>query len=231
MNGNNVSNRENGSTKMNQSTIPTEELKKTITIRYAEEANKSCCLSCGGALDKANIQTGECFVDLGSGKGMDVLKASRVVGSSGKAYGIDFTNEMIQVAESNRKKLKLENAKFIESSIDSIPLESATADVVISNCTINHANDKTAVYKEIYRILKSGGRFIVSDVLAESKLPDEVTGNPEAWAGCYGGAIPKEDYFNSIRDAGFTEIEILEESKPYEKGGVIVISLTIRSFK
>ena len=87
------------------------------------------------------------------------------------------------------------------------------------------------MYKEIYRILKSGGRFIVSDVLAESKLPDEVTGNPEAWAGCYGGAIPKEDYFNSIMDAGFKEIEILEESKPYEKGGVIVISLTIRSFK
>lgn len=78
-------------------------IKKTINVRYAEEANKSCCLSCGGALDKANIQVGECFVDLGSGKGMDVLKASRVVGSSGKVYGIDFTNEMIQVAESNRK--------------------------------------------------------------------------------------------------------------------------------
>jgi ubiquinone/menaquinone biosynthesis C-methylase UbiE len=216
---------------MNTLTIPTEELKKTINVRYAEEANKSCCLSCGSALDKANVKAGECFVDLGSGKGMDVLKASRLVGSSGKAIGIDFTNEMIQVAESNRKKLKLENVKFIESSIDSIPLESSTVDVIISNCTINHAKDKTAVYKEIYRLLKTGGRFIVSDVLAQSKLPDEVINNPEAWAGCYGGAIPKEDYYRSIMDSGFNEIEILEESKPYEKGGVIVISITIQSFK
>ena len=206
-------------------------LKSAINIRYAEMAPSCCSLSCGGALDHANVQKNETFVDLGSGRGNDVMKAARKAGPEGFAYGIDFTEEMIQVAETNRNKLGLNNVKFINAAIDSIPLDDGIADVVISNCTINHAKNKSAVYAEIYRILKTGGRFIVSDVIAEKELPDDVKNDPEAWAKCYGGSIVKEEYFTAIHKAGFSDIEVLELSDPYEKGGVMVQSITIRGVK
>lgn len=207
-----------------------EELDTAIKVRYAEESSSCCSLSCGGALDKAEVKEGEVFVDLGSGRGMDVLKAARVV-KSGKAIGVDFTKEMLEVAETNRKKLKLQNASFLEGTIENLPIEDNSVDVLISNCTINHAKDKAKVYSEIFRVLRPGGRFIVSDVLADQKLPDEVVNDPAAWAGCYGGAIPKDEYFDSIQSTGFTELEVLEFSEPYQKGGVNVRSLTIRSYK
>lgn len=208
-----------------------QELKEAINVRYAGEA--SCCsnLSCGGALELASPKEGEVFVDLGSGRGNDVLKAARIVGSKGEAIGIDFTKEMLELSEANRDKLKITNARFMESSIDSIPLENNSVDVVISNCTINHSKDKSKVYSEIYRVLKNGGRVVVSDIISEGKLPDEVVNDPEAWAGCYGGAIPEEEYFQAIHSGGFKEFEVLEESKPYEKGGVMVKSITIRAYK
>ena len=207
------------------------ELKEAITVRYGEEADSCCNLSCGGALDHAAPATGERIVDLGSGRGNDVLKAARMVGPEGRAYGVDFTPKMIRVAEINRKKLKIQNAEFLEGEIHRIPLEDESAHVIISNCTINHARDKSAVYREIHRALKPGGRFVVSDILAEKPLPREVVEDPEAWAGCYGGAIVKEEYFEAMGSAGFKDWEVLEESKPYEKGGVMVISMTIRAYK
>lgn len=206
-------------------------LQNAINVRYAKEANTGCCLSCGGAIDKADLKKGEVFLDLGSGRGMDVIRGARVVGSEGKAIGIDITKEMLFIAEENRKKLKIKNAEFIESPIDSIPLEDNSIDAVISNCTINHAKDKTKVYFEVFRVLKPGGRVIVSDVLAKEKLPDEIANDPQAVAACYGGAIPKEEYFSALKNAGFKEVEILEESAPYEKGGVTVLSLTIKCIK
>ncbi len=206
-------------------------LNQAIQVRYAEEAETCCNLSCGGALDHASPREGEVLVDLGSGRGNDVLKAARLVGSSGMAYGVDMTASMLKVAEINRKKLKLENARFLESEIHATPLEDASVDVVISNCTINHAKDKAAVYAEIHRILKSGGRVVVSDVLAEKPLPVEVVNDPDAWAACYGGAIVKEEYFDAIAKSGFDEVDVLEESEPYEKGGVSVISMTLRLVK
>jgi len=206
-------------------------IKTAINVRYAEVASSCCSLSCGGAFDHANIQKDEIFVDLGSGRGNDVLKAARKTGSNGFAYGIDYTEEMLLIAETSRKKLRLDNAKFINSPIESIPLDSNSADVIISNCTINHAKDKSAVYSEIYRILKSGGRFVVSDVIAEKELPEEVTNDPEAWAACYGGSIVKDKYFDAIREGGFTDIEVIELSDPYDKGGVMVQSITLRGFK
>jgi arsenite methyltransferase len=208
-----------------------QELKEAINVRYAQEA--SCCgtLSCGGALDLASPQNGEVLIDLGSGRGTDVLKAALKVGKTGKAIGVDFTKEMLILAETNRKKLKLDHVEFIESQIESLPFLDNFADVIISNCTINHSHDKTKVYSEIKRVLKSKGRAVVSDVISEGQLPEEVVNDPEAWAGCYGGAIPKSEYFDAISKAGFTEIEILEESSPYEKGGVMVRSITIRLIK
>lgn len=212
---------------MSQETV----LKDFIAVRYEKEADSCCNLSCGGALDLAVVQEGEVVLDLGSGRGNDVIKAARQSGSTGKAYGVDFTRRMVQVAESTRKKLRVTNAEFLEGAIDKIPLGNDSVDVVISNCTINHAQDKSSVYAEIYRVLKPGGRFIVSDVLADKDLPEEVKNDPEAWAACYGGAIVKEEYMDAIQQGGFNSVEILEESAPYEKGGVMVISSTIRGIK
>jgi ubiquinone/menaquinone biosynthesis C-methylase UbiE len=206
-------------------------LKEQIAVRYAQEADTCCNLSCGGALDLAEVTPGEVLVDLGSGRGNDVLKAAEIVGSEGMAYGVDFTPRMIQVAEINRKKLGVNNAKFLEGEIHRIPLDDSSVDIVISNCTVNHAKDKAAVYRDIFRVLKPGGRFIISDILAENDLPEEVKNDPEAWAACYGGAIVKEEYFEAVRDGGFNELEILEESAPYEKGTVMVISMTLKGVK
>lgn len=207
------------------------ELKDAINVRYAKEAESCCSLSCGGALDHAAPAEGEVVVDLGSGRGNDVLKAARSVGSSGFAYGVDFTEKMLRVAEMNRQKLRIANASFLEGSIDKIPLEDGSVDAVISNCTINHARDKAAVYREIHRILKPGGRLVVSDILADRALPEEVVNDPEAWAACYGGAVVREEYFAAMAAGGFSQWEILEESAPYEKGGVMVLSVTVRAYR
>ncbi|MCB1190022.1 MAG: methyltransferase domain-containing protein [Leptospiraceae bacterium] len=201
---------------------------QTIQVRYAEEATTSCCLSCGGAIDYAKPEKGEVLIDLGSGRGLDVLKAARMVET---AYGIDFTKEMINASVSNKKKLRLENAHFLEGKIDQIPLPNESADVVISNCTINHAPNKQAVYSEIYRVLKKGGRFVVSDIIVDEKLPDHIINDPNAWAACYGGAIPESDYFEAIYKSGFRELEVIEKSESYQKVEVMVRSITIKAYK
>lgn len=206
-------------------------LKETIAVRYAQEADTCCNLSCGKALDLAEVEVGEVLVDLGSGRGNDVLKAAEIIGSQGMAYGVDFTLRMIKVAEINRKKLGVDNARFLEGEIHRIPLDDNSVDVVISNCTVNHAKDKASVYRDIHRVLKPGGRFVISDILAETDLPEDVKNDPEAWAACYGGAIVKDEYFEAVREGGFDELEILEESAPYEKGTVMVISVTLKGVK
>ena len=111
------------------------------------------------------------------------------------------------------------------------PVEDGFADVVISNCTINHARDKEAVYREIHRVLRAGGRFVVSDVVAESELPEAVRADPAAWAACYGGAIPEADYVAAARRAGFDDVRVLERSEPYVKGGARILSLTLKGTK
>lgn len=202
-----------------------------IQTRYANEA--ACCtgLSCGGALELAAPAPGEDLLDIGSGRGMDVLKAARLVGPEGSARGIDFTDAMLAVAEANRRKLRLDNASFLQGDMDALPLEDESVDVVISNCAINHAPDKAAVYREIFRVLKAGGRAVVSDIIAPRPLPAEVVADPDAWAGCYGGAIPRAEYTRAITGAGFGEPEVLELSQPYDKGPVQVQSITVKFYK
>jgi arsenite methyltransferase len=206
------------------------QLESAVQIRYSALADECGSLSCGGALDLAAPREGEVLLDLGSGRGGDVFRAARQVGPKGKAVGIDRTQAMIDKALSATPP-DLDNVSFVCCDLAALALESASVDVVISNCTINHATDKSAVYREVHRILKPGGRFVVSDIIAEQALPEAVRNDPEAWAACYGGAIPKDEYMIAITTAGFHKVEILQQTKPYEKGGVMIRSMTIRGYK
>lgn len=172
------------------------------------EANMG--LSCGNPLAFASIKAGETIVDLGSGGGLDVLLASDKVGPTGKAIGIDMTPEMLALARANAKKAGVTNVEFYESTIDKLPLPDSSADCVISNCVINLAPDKRAVFREIARVLKPGGRLAVSDIALKKPLPLEIGQNLLAYVGCIAGAISLDEYRSGLRDAGFVHVEIID---------------------
>lgn len=203
----------------------------SINIRYSELAETTCCLSCGAAINHAFAQMGEVCVDLGSGRGTDVIRLAEKVGDFGFVYGIDIAEGMISKAQKNAKKLGIENVRFIRSELESLPLESRTVNLVISNCTLNHAENKQKVWNEVYRILKKGGRFVVSDIYSLQPVPKEFRNNPQMVAECWAGAVTKEEYFRILDNAGFTNITILEESQPYDKGEIVVSSFTISGSK
>ena len=203
-----------------------------IQVRYtllAEDDN--CCLSCGGALNYSNARPGEVCVDLGSGKGSDVLRLAEEVGETGFAYGIDVSEGMLRKARKNAEKLGINNVEFVHSELEEIQLDSDTAHLVISNCTINHASDKFRVWSEIERILKKSGRFVVSDIYSISEVPEKYRSDPQAVAECWAGAVTKQAYLDTLSRVGFTSIEIIEESKPYPKGEIEVASFTIAGKK
>jgi len=203
-----------------------------IQIRYtllAEDDN--CCLSCGGAVKYANAGEGEVCVDLGSGKGSDVLRLAEEVGESGRVYGFDVSEGMLKKARKNASKLGISNVEFVPSELEDLKLASETANLVISNCTINHASDKYRVWSEIERILKKSGRFVVSDIYALSEVPEVYRNDPQAVAECWAGAVTREEYLATLKRVGFTSIKIIEESKPYKKGEVEVVSFTIAGKK
>lgn len=202
-----------------------------INSRYSELANTSCCLSCGGAINYAKPQKGEICVDLGSGRGTDVLTMADQVGEHGFVYGVDISDGMLEKARKMAMRFDIRNVSFIQSDLCSIDLPDETADLVISNCTINHASDKRAVWSEVFRILKKGGRFAVSDIYAINPIPEEYRNNPEAVAECWAGAVTKKEYLEVLQSNGFTHLEILEESSPYLKGEAEVASFTISGLK
>jgi arsenite methyltransferase len=204
---------------------------QSINSRYTALAETSCCLSCGGAVNYASARSGECCVDLGSGRGTDVLRLAEEVGESGFVFGVDVSDGMLEKARMNAHKLNLKNVSFIRSDLERISLPSGTADLVISNCTINHAEDKAKVWGEVFRILKKGGRFVVSDIYSVQPVPPEYRTDPVAVAACWAGAVPREEYLQTLNDCGFTGIEILEESAPYEKGKIEVASFTLTGKK
>lgn len=203
-----------------------------IQVRYSVLAeDDNCCLSCGGAIDHSKPQPGEVCVDLGSGRGTDVLRMAGEVGEKGFAYGLDISEGMLKKAEKNANKLGVKNVKFIKSELEDLKLPDNTANLIISNCTINHATDKFKVWSEIERIMKNSGRFIVSDIYATSEVPDEYRNDPVAVAECWAGATTKSEYIDTLQKVGFKNIEIIEESKPYPKGKIEVVSFTIKGTK
>ena len=172
------------------------------------EANMG--LSCGNPIATAHIKPGEVVVDLGSGGGLDVFLAAKQVGPTGKAIGIDMTRQMLDLARTNAQKGDYENVQFLEGCIDDIPLEDGSTDVVISNCVINLAPDKNKVFREIYRILKPGGRVAVSDIALKKELPDELAQSAAALVGCIAGAISIRDYEEGLKAAGFSEVAVID---------------------
>jgi len=204
---------------------------KAINIRYSELADDSCCLSCGGAINHAAAVESEICADLGSGRGLDVIKMAQSVGADGKVYGIDVSEGMIRKARKNIEKFDVQNAEIIQSALENLPFKDGELDLIISNCTINHAEDKKAVWKEIARSLKRGGRFVVSDIYSMEEVPEEYRNDPEAVAECWAGSVTRDEYLGQLSAAGFEDLEILEESAPYEKAQIQCVSWTIRAYK
>jgi arsenite methyltransferase len=175
------------------------------------EANMG--LSCGNPTATAHLRAGEVVVDLGSGGGLDVFLAAKKVGSEGRAIGIDMTPAMIERARANAEAGGYTNVEFHQATIDAIPLPDASVDCVISNCVLNLAPDKPAVFREIARILKPGGRLAISDIALKGELPEEIARSVAAYVGCIGGAIRMDEYTAGLRAAGFEHVEIIDTGK------------------
>lgn len=206
-------------------------------------------LGCGLPTEFAKINAGDTVVDLGSGAGNDAFIARRIVGEQGRVIGIDITEKMIELAKNNAAKLGYKNVEFRHGDIDNMPLVSNKADVVVSNCVLNLVPNKHKVFSEIYRILKPGGHFSISDIVVEGEIPVKWKEIAELYAGCVSGAIQKNEYLSIIKDAGFTNIalqkdktivipdEILseylseEEISEYKKSNVRIASVTVYADK
>ena len=165
-------------------------------------------LGCGNPTALAQLQPGETVLDLGSGGGIDVLLSAKRVGPAGTAYGLDMTDEMLALAEQNRRASGLANVRFLKGDIESIPLPDESVDVIVSNCVINLSGDKDRVLKEAFRVLRPGGRFAVSDVVALGEMPAAVRKSMELWTGCVAGALSDVEYTDKLRHAGFANVEI-----------------------
>src|SRR6202051_454408 len=184
-------------------------------------------LGCGNPTALAELKAGETVLDLGSGGGIDVLLSARRVGPSGKAYGLDMTDEMLALAEENKRKSGLANVEFLKGEIENIPLPDSSVDVIISNCVITLAGDKDRVMREAFRVLKPGGRFAVSDVVVRGEVPAEIKKNMELWVGCVAGALSEYEYVAKLSKAGFDNIDIeptrvysIEDARAFLSGQV-----------
>jgi len=172
-------------------------------------------LGCGNPTALAQLREGEVALDLGSGGGIDVLLSAQRVGPTGKAYGLDMTDEMLTLANENKRKAGIKNVEFLKGEIENVPLPANSVDVIISNCVINLSGDKDRVLAEALRVLKPGGRFAVSDVVIKGEVPVEIRRNMELWVGCVAGALGEEEYADKLNKAGFENVEI-EPTRVYD---------------
>ena len=172
-------------------------------------------LGCGNPAALEQLHPGETVLDLGSGGGIDVILSAKRVGPTGKAYGLDMTDEMLALAEENTRKSGIANVEFLKGQIEQVPLPDNAVDVIISNCVINLSSDKDGVLREAFRVLKPHGRFAVSDVVIRGEVPAELRRSIELWVGCVAGALTEDEYRGKLKAAGFTDIE-LETTRVYE---------------
>lgn len=190
-------------------------------------------LGCGDPISRLDLEKGEKVLDLGSGLGIDVFLASMEVGPEGKAIGLDASQEMVQKARKIARENNYKNVEFKQGDIEKIPFEDENFDAIISNCVINLSTDKQQTYEEVYRILKPEGRILVSDIVSEGELPEDIKESPEAWASCIGGAIDKEKYLRIMEETGFENIEVVSQSPFYsrEELETEILSLEVMAIK
>ena len=211
------------------------------TVGYSQKdletipLESSLGLGCGNPVALASLREGEIVLDLGSGAGIDVFLASKKVGATGKVIGVDMTEDMVKKAENIAKERDYANVEFRLGEIEALPIEDESIDVVISNCVINLCPDKRKAFKEIFRVLKQDGRLMISDLVTKGELPQEVRNSFEAWADCISGALEKDAYLDSIRNAGFSKVKIVSES-PYvvdisEELRGRILSISVGAFK
>src|SRR3979411_24346 len=186
----------------------TSNLYSSLETGELPEAAVLASLGCGNPTALAELKQGETVLDLGSGGGIDVLLSARRVGPSGKAYGLDMTDEMLALARENQKRAGVLNVEFLKGEIERIPLPDNTVDVIISNCVINLSADKDQVLREAFRVLKPGGQVAVSDVLVRRAVPADIRRNVELWVGCVAGALDESEYRAKLTTAGFEQVDV-----------------------
>jgi arsenite methyltransferase len=207
-------------------------------LRASEKSGPGCCttadaqcgcgpsssaLGCGNPTAVANLDQGQVVLDLGSGGGEDAFISASRVGPSGQVFGVDMTDEMLELARRNQREAGLQNVEFLKGTIEQVPLPNESVDVVISNCVINLSGDKPAVFREAARVLRPGGRFAVSDIVADPGMDEATRADMAQWTGCIAGALTEEEFRNELGAAGFEEIEIRETHRVHDQAGSAII--------
>jgi SAM-dependent methyltransferase len=187
------------------------------------DAAQLASLGCGNPTAVADLNEGETVLDLGSGGGIDVFLSARRVGETGKAYGLDMTDEMLDLARANQREAGVENAEFLKGTIEDVPLPDDSVDVVISNCVINLSGDKPAVFREAARVLRPGGRFAVTDVVADADMDEETKADMELWTGCIAGALTEDEFRAELEAAGFADVELQETHRVHDHAGSAIV--------
>jgi arsenite methyltransferase len=187
------------------------------------EAAKLASLGCGNPTAVAELHAGEAVLDLGSGGGIDVLLSARRVGPSGIAYGLDMTDEMLELARQNQREAGIENVEWLRGTIEEVPLPDDSVDVVISNCVINLSADKPQVLREAARVLRPGGRFAVTDVIADEEMDTATREDMQQWTGCIAGALTRAEFEDALSGAGFESIEVIETHRVHEHAGSAIV--------
>ena len=187
------------------------------------DAAQLASLGCGNPTAVADLNQGETVLDLGSGGGIDVLLSAQRVGPTGKAFGLDMTDEMLELARANQRRAGAENVEFLKGTIEDVPLPDGSIDVIISNCVINLSADKPAVFREAARVLRPGGRFAVTDVVADPEMDEATRRDMQKWTGCIAGALTEEDYRRGLEAAGFEAIEVVETHRVHEHAGSAIV--------
>ncbi|MGH2993090.1 MAG: arsenite methyltransferase [Solirubrobacterales bacterium] len=180
-------------------------------------------LGCGNPTAVAELREGEVVLDLGSGGGLDVLLSAERVGASGRAYGLDMTDEMLSLARENQRKAGVDNVEWLEGTIEEVPLPDGSVDVIISNCVINLSADKRAVLREAARVLRPGGRFAVTDIVADPEMDEATRRDMQRWTGCIAGALTEESFRRELTAAGFEGVEITETHRVHEHAGSAIV--------